>query len=91
MFVMSLTEQKSENDDNEANVEEDNEEVETEDVEEGSDKCVTHVGRKPLNGPPCSLKTLLNDGILEPANGALHIDYLVLNCNTLQIFSLAVH
>lgn len=34
-------------------------------------QMVTHVGRKPLNGPPCSLKTLVDDGILSPMDGAL--------------------
>ncbi|KAI7690921.1 MPN domain-containing protein [Sarcoptes scabiei] len=34
-------------------------------------QVTTHVGRKPLNGPPCSLKTLVDDRILEPLNGSL--------------------
>lgn len=37
---------------------------------------VTHVGRKPLNGPPCSLKTLVDDGILDPLEGSLTYEIL---------------
>ncbi|OTF80392.1 hypothetical protein BLA29_005983, partial [Euroglyphus maynei] len=37
---------------------------------------ITHVGRKPLNGPPCSLKTLVDDAILEPMDGSLTYEIL---------------
>lgn len=40
-------------------------------------QVVTHVGRKPLNGPPCSLKTLVDDGILEPLDGSLTYEIMV--------------
>lgn len=33
--------------------------------------AVTHIGRKPLNGPPCSLKTLVDDNVLDPLDGSL--------------------
>nr|XP_027200661.1 myosin-G heavy chain-like [Dermatophagoides pteronyssinus] len=39
-------------------------------------QVITHVGRKPLNGPPCSLKTLVDDGILEPMDGSLTYEIL---------------
>ena len=37
----------------------------------------THVGRKPLNGPPCSLKTLVDDNILDPMDGSLTYEIMV--------------
>lgn len=43
------------------------------------DQMPTHVGRKPLNGPPCSLKILVDDNILEPAPGSLSYDVMVSN------------
>lgn len=41
-------------------------------------QMVTHVGRKPLNGPPCSLKTLVDDNILDPLDGSLTYEIMVL-------------
>lgn len=43
---------------------------------------ITHVGRKPLNGPPCSLKTLVDDKILEPFDGSLSYEIMV--CFTMR-------
>lgn len=42
-------------------------------------QMVTHVGRKPLNGPPCSLKTLVDDNILDPLDGSLTYEIMVRN------------
>lgn len=41
------------------------------------DQVPTHVGRKPLNGPPCSLKILVDDNILDPMPDSLTYDVMV--------------
>lgn len=56
--------------------EEENEEGLDEGDNEGERSSGAQVGRKP-QGPPCSLKTLVNDRILQPENGCLTIEYMV--------------
>ena len=84
LIFIYFSEQKSENEENDTNGEEEEEDVSNNgdnqlisDNSDNQSSCVAHVGRKPLNGMPCSLKTLINDKILEPKDNCLSIEYMV--------------